>query len=216
MNSIARISFIAFALVALGSPVEAQNLILNGGFESPVIPSNTLQTVTPTSWTAGSFTAIVNGNGSHPALPSPLEGQQYVAVATSQTLSQMFMVAVASEHQLQWFDGAPHEIGGPASVPYTVDVLSETPQIVASATLDALHPEDWIERSISMNLNAGNYTLRFTVAGGGVGGFSPLFDNVSLIVPEPHTVWLIFAAGIMVLRYRIPRPQKLCPALHGI
>jgi hypothetical protein len=179
MHTITRTSFIAFALV--GSSVEAQNLILNGGFESPVIASNSIQIIAPTSWTAGSFGAIVNGNGSNPALPSPLAGQQYAAVATSQTLSQMFMVAVGAEYRLQWFDGAPHEIGGPTSVPYTVEVLSDTSQVVASATLDALHPEDWIERSLDMILGPGNYMLRFSATGAGVpGGFSPLFDSVTL------------------------------------
>jgi hypothetical protein len=188
------------ALALVGSSVNAQNLILIGGFESPTIPSSSQLAVVPTSWTGGANTTIVNGND--PGRPLPLAGQQYVAVATSQTLSQLFTVASAGGYTLQWFDSASHE--ATSSVPYTVNLLSSTSQVVAAANLDAFHVQDWFGRSLNVNLSPGNYTLSFTATGaGGPGGFSPGIDSVSVTaVPEPTTCSLVFAAGLFISGYR--------------
>jgi hypothetical protein len=206
-NAIARAGFLAFTLLC--SPLAAQNLILNGGFESPAIASNSRQATVPTSWTGGPFTVIVNGNGSVAELPFPQEGQQYVGVATSETLSQQFTAMIAGEYQLKWFDSAARE-PGVISVPYTVDVLSDTSQVIASADHNAVHPQDWVKRSLLMNLAPGGYTLRFRATGaGGPGGVSPLFDDVSLAVPEPCTGSILSAIGLVVFARRQNRKRPL-------
>src|SRR5688572_6785221 len=119
MAASTRISFIVAVL--LGSSVEAQNLILNGGFEAPVISGNS-QAIIPTSWTGGSFTQIIKGNGGDPFNAPPIEGQQQIALATSETLSQTFTANIAAAHTLRWFDSAYRAPNVP-NVPYTVTVL---------------------------------------------------------------------------------------------
>ena len=168
--------------VFLGYTTEAQNLIINGSFESPVIQTSSRQIGTPTSWTVGVDAVLINGNGGVAELPLPLEGQQYVSVATSPayTLSQQFTVTSQMDYVLRWFDSTAHESGGSVSAPYSVAVLNSANQTVASASLEAYHPEDWRERTLNMTLSPGTYTLRFTPVGNGPGGLSPLFDNVSL------------------------------------
>ena len=208
MKAITFASLIASAF--MGTSAGAQNLILNGGFESPLIPNNSRQTKTPISWTVGSSAILINGNGGTAIFPLPQEGQQYASVATSPifTLSQNFSVTLGEEYMLQWFDSTAHGAGA-TSAPYSVAVLSTTSQILASANLEAYHPNDWTERSMSMALTPGNYTLRFTPAGNGAGGLSPLFDNVSItIVPEPSTFSLVFVAGLMILGHRKLRSRN--------
>ncbi len=167
------------ACVVFGFSAHAQNLLLNGSFESPVIPSDSQQVMTPTSWTVGVDAHILNGN--YGAFPYPQEEQQSVALANSPafTLSQQFNVTSQMEYVLRWFDSTAHE---PETVPtpYSVAVLTDTLQTVATMILDAFHPEDWRERSLNMTLSPGTYTLRFTPFGNGPGGYATVLDNVSL------------------------------------
>ena len=123
MKAITFASLIASAF--MGTSAGAQNLILNGGFESPLIPNNSRQTMTPISWTVGSSAILINGNGGTAIFPLPQEGQQYASVATSPifTLSQNFSVTLGEEYMLQWFDITAHGAGA-TSAPYSVLRLS--------------------------------------------------------------------------------------------
>lgn len=172
------------ASVLIANSVQTQNLIVNGGFESPVIPTDSRQIMTPTSWTAGGFAVILNGNSGTPMpiFPLPQEGQQFVSIPNSpaHTLSQQFTVTSEMGYVVRWFDSTGHEPES-GSTPYSVAVLTETLQTVASETFEAFHAEGWIERSMCMTLSPSTYVLRFTAFGNGPGGTSPLFDNVSLV-----------------------------------
>lgn len=81
----------------------AQNLLLNGSFESPLIPSNTFQTGTPNDWTSGGpigyiFNGVpANDTGLPGSWPGPEDGLQYVDIGdnSAQSLSQTFTVSSA-------------------------------------------------------------------------------------------------------------------------
>ena len=55
--------------VVIGLSAHAQNLLLNGSFESPAIPANTIAIACPSSWQGSASTRIINGNYSFPDLP---------------------------------------------------------------------------------------------------------------------------------------------------
>ena len=66
----------------MGFSAHAQNLLLNGSFESPSIPANTIQSATPTSWFWGSAAAVLfSGDGGRAGVfPLPQDGQQYADI----------------------------------------------------------------------------------------------------------------------------------------
>jgi hypothetical protein len=193
-----RLSRIFLIVVALQqSSSSAQNLIANGSFEAPVVASNTVQLATPTSWAGGPFGVILNGT--NPSFPTPQDGQQHAAVATSESLSQGFAISSAALYTLRWYDHSGFEPGGPTSAIYSANILDSTSQVVATASHEAFHPGNWAERSLGVNLTPGNYTLSFNMSGSTPGGLSAHIDNVSLTaIPEPPAISLLLAAGLAV------------------
>jgi len=185
------------ASVFVGLPAHAQNQILNGSFESPSIPANTVSVSTPASWLGNSF--IVNGDYS-PGYPLPQVGQQYVGLGNSSFVSQAFTIGSPGTYVLSWYDSTEYNF--PNFSPYSVTVTDSLANTVASANLDAdAHAlRLWTQRSIAMTLAPDTYTLRFQ---GNVAMFgeSSLIDNVSL-VPEPTTLSLLFVAGLMLIGQR--------------
>src|SRR5947209_14521946 len=112
---------------AMGFAAHAQNLLLNGSFESPSIPANSFQRATPTSWIwSGPPALIHNGNSGDPFVwPLPEEGQQFGDIGNESffALSQPFTITNEGFYVLNWFDSAGHA-GVLTSSPYSVVVLS--------------------------------------------------------------------------------------------
>jgi hypothetical protein len=199
-----------FALsTLLISSADAQNLILNGGFESPVIPSNTRQTVVPTSWQGGGFTNMINGQDIDPFRPVAIEGEQQVAIATSEPFSQAFTVTIGGEYLLRWLDSTSHEPGA-ATAPYSIEILSQGAQPIAAGNFDAFHTDAWVERSLSADLAPGDFTLRFlATGGGGPGDLAPGIDGVSMVaIPEPQT-WVLALLGLLLVAGLGRRPLRM-------
>jgi len=160
-------------LVILGAVLAAAtanaNLIVNGSFEDPTQPPNSVSPVMPIpGWGLGT---LFNGNvGSSfplgPAYPLPEDGNQF-ALMSGLPLSQTFTVGSTGQYLLSWFANAP--IDYPLS--YTVS-LTGNPTLtfntgVGSAT--------WSQETELLTLNAGtSYTLSFQ------GNGTNLLDNVSL------------------------------------
>lgn len=201
MNKLLVTFLTASVFVAL--PAHAQNLLLNGSFESPSIPANSVLQTTPDSWLGGNQPTIINGDYS-PGIPLPQDGQQYVSLGhypsepQAGSLSQVFTISSPGTYVLNWYDST--EFNFPNFSPYSVTVTDSLANTVASANLDAdAHTlRLWTQRSIAMTLAPDTYTLRFQglVAASGEGS---LIDNVSL-VPEPSTVLL---AVIALLGFRL-------------
>ncbi|MSU57246.1 MAG: hypothetical protein EXS35_03525 [Pedosphaera sp.] len=99
----------AFVLCGIiGFSAHAQNLLLNGSFESPAIPANAISTATPTSWQGNGspFIRVLNGNYGVPEYSGPQDGQQYAAIGGGAALSQAFTITTAGTYELRWFDNA--------------------------------------------------------------------------------------------------------------
>lgn len=150
--------------VAVGFSAHAQNLILNGSFESPAITANALSYPTvPDSW-LGNNVGILNGTygGIDTLYPLPHSGQQYLHLGSSSFLSQAFTVSSPGKYVLSWFDST--EFNGPDTAsPYSVTVSDSAANTVASKNLDANASSLrlWTQHSIELMLASGTYTLRF-------------------------------------------------------
>lgn len=170
----------------LGLSAAAQNLILNGSFESPVITSNSYQAISPTDWLpSGTPDAFLhNGNSGDPSVwPLPQDGQQFGNVgntASAFSLSQAFTITSPGLYVLRWYDSSGHS-GGFTASPYSMTILSGASQVVVSNNYDAYHATfgAWESHSNQLFLASGTYTLRF-LAGGVYSGLDSLIDNVSL------------------------------------
>jgi hypothetical protein len=180
------------ASALLAAPTHAQDLILNGSFESPTIAANTSSLTTPTSW-SGTQVSIISGDYS-PGYPLPHDGQQYALLGASSVLSQTFTISSPGTYFLKWFDST--EFNGPAAQAlYSVTVADGAANTVASANLDANATalRLWTQRSIELALAPDTYTLRFQ-GNAPEFGEKPLIDSVSVVVPEPSTMSLTVAA----------------------
>jgi hypothetical protein len=153
---------------ALALQGHAQNLIINGSFESPVEPANAFTVAVPTGWSGGVW--IANGTPNN-GFPTPEDGNQYddIGNGNSGPISQTFNVPATGQYSLTWFDN--ESVGCEHS--YTVSVTGNT-----TAGYDSVSTGLWISRSLSVLLNAGESTLVFQPTGGDC---DTLIDNVSLV-----------------------------------
>ena len=148
----------------LGSSTQAQNLILNGSFESPTVPANTFSQTVPDFWIGSGYgngyIGIINGNYG-PLLPLAHSGQQYAHLGYSSSISQAFTVTGPGKYVLSWFDST--EFNGPDQTsPYTVTILDSGANTVVTEDFDANASGLglWTQHSIQLTLASGNYTLQ--------------------------------------------------------
>ena len=161
----------------IGISAQAQNLLVNGSFESPVI--SVISSTPPTGWVFGNSCVLFNG--SYSGFPLPTNGNQYVdfGINSSFSVARTFTVTNSGDYALTWVDNA-HNQFGPAT-PYAVQILS-TPgnssvfSVTLSPSLDV-----WVSRSNSVTLVAGQYIISFTPTQSGA---DRLLDNVSLVANE--------------------------------
>jgi hypothetical protein len=172
---------VVIAMLAAGVWIHAsaQNLILNGDFESPLIPANSIQHATPDSWTWESAVAFIFNGSYGPIWPLPESGQQFLDLGNETTfaLLQSFTVSQAGQFRLDWFDNTAAVPG--FNSPYSVNLLDGSLQPVFQANFDAAHGFTWQSNSILVSLSAGSHTLRLH-AQGFFGGLDTLIDNVSI------------------------------------
>ena len=178
------------AVIGISAP--AQNLLLNGSFESPSLPSNTYNYTAPTAWQANSSdVGMVNGVSSWPngVWPLPEDGQQYVDLGNpgpGDTISQVFTVTNSGVYFLSWFGSAPNYSDGVTSSPYSVTLANnDTTQIVVTTNFDDYHDTPaWGSHSIQLTLNSDSYTLTFSTEAAPFKMNTEL-DNVS-VTPETN------------------------------
>jgi hypothetical protein len=165
--------FLAVSL-ALGSSAYAQPLLLNGSFESPALPANTISLSSPASWQGSGAFRIVNGNYGVPEYPGPHDGQQYAAIGSAgfgSALVQVFTKTNAGTHLLSWFDNTGDH---PDASPYTVTVTKDG-SVIASTNLNASHYAlGWLPHTLQMSLSSGTYSIEFR-------SFVPAFGLATLL-----------------------------------
>jgi hypothetical protein len=197
----------------------AQNLLTNGGFESPTIGASSVSATSPTSWsctlvnfnTGGAF--LVNASaggfmgvtgGGQDSFPAAEQGQQYLAIGNHSVsvVSQVFTVSTPATYLLSWDNSSYGSSPYAAVSPYEVAITNSSSSTVAS--LSSIQPiaDVWTPETMSANLTAGTYTLSFTPAGPN-GDACPLIDSVSLTaIPEPSTLTLLALGGVTILGRR--------------
>ena len=206
MFTFTRHGLVIVAIVTGGclfSCLASANIVLNGGFELPSIPANSIENVTPTDWTG--FSTIFNGTYIEPGStwPSPEEGNQFVDIgnAVGTSLSQTISITTGGSYVLSWYDNTG-EFGGVTGSPYLMKVLDSSLDTVISQSLNAYTGSlNWQMRSLDMVLSPGSYDLAFFPEGVPQ-GLDTLLDNVSLTaaVPEPST-WAMLLLGFAGLGF---------------
>lgn len=203
MKQTHKTTIVLLAVCAMaGYGANAQNLLLNGSFESPSVPTNIISATIPTSWSgSGPLLGMIHGAYGTLYPPLPQDGQQYVALGNSSSLSQVFTISSPGNFTLSWFDSS--EFNGPGQFsPYQVIVTNSIGNTVMNASFDANASGFgvWTPHSIGLALAADTYTLSFY---GNAGFFAErsLLDNVSL-VPEPSSISVVLAAGLTAAGFR--------------
>lgn len=163
-------------------------LIINGSFESPVVPAG-LSSGRPDGWSGtGSFgNGLVHGPGVVQGswqYPDPFEGDQFVDIGTG-SLVAPFTVTTAGDYVLKWYDNSliTGWNGG-----YGVEIRDSALATVVSTAYSYSYltqSPPWRELTLELPaLDVGSYTLSF-----GPGTTYTFLDNVSLapmaVVPEP-------------------------------
>ncbi len=168
------------------------SLILNGSFESHVLPGDGFyQYQSPTFWGGASYFV----RGSNMGWPSPQDGNQFEIVTGGYVLQQQINVPTSGSYILTWWDN------GYVGQAYSMGVSLGSAHYDFSGNGSA----DWNARSITVNLSAGFNTVAF------FGGGNAAIDNVSLeavAVPEPST----YIAGALLF---LPFGAHLVRRLRG-
>jgi len=111
-------------------------------------------------------------------MPLAEDGQQDVSLGDAPNrLFQAVTVAVAGMYELGWYDNTAVP-PGPNTSPYSVDVSTIAGMVMFTNQYDAGHGGVWSNRSATVYLPTGQYSLAFT-AHEPYGGWSTLIDNVS-------------------------------------
>src|SRR6185503_6940747 len=103
--------------------LQAQNLLLNGSFEFPVLPPNTAQITVPTSWESAVLPSLENGVPT-PGYQPPQDGQQWIALGVEGTglgtqSHRHSPLRTGGTYLLTWFDSTPVGLAGPTTSPYS-------------------------------------------------------------------------------------------------
>jgi hypothetical protein len=170
----------------IGISAHAQNLLLNGSFESPSIAPNTYNGYSiPTYWQTGpDGVGMVNGVSSYGGVwPLPEDGEQYAVLGNpgiGDSLSQVFTITDQGYYVLSWFGSAPIYDDGATNSPYSLTVSNASQVVVTSNFDDYNNPPAWVSNSMQMMLSSGQYTLTFQCEAA-ARLENTLLDNVSLL-----------------------------------
>lgn len=186
------------ALLLTASAAHAQNLILNGDFNSPL----------STGWTAtGGAGDVVIQNASPGSVVEIGVGN------TIATLFQSFTLASATSLQVAFDFGTYNPTVNPATGPWRMDVTLKNAgaTTVYSTTVDAFNAsQSGVYRTelsfsgVTSVLPSGTYTLTFAPQSHGW----TTVDNVSVTAtaaPEPTTLALLGLGGLCLARRRSQR-----------
>jgi hypothetical protein len=195
-----RAAAIAFALAAFSASNASADLIVNGGFEDPVIANNSFSYLPSIpGWTLASGPAIEIQN--HVA-GSPFAGQQFVELDSSAN-SSMYqdLTTVAGQTYRLSFVYSPRP--GVAESSNGIDVQWDGSDLGVIKQTGIGHPDTvWTLHSFDLLATSSTTRLQFTAVGtsDSLGGY---LDAVSVnAVPEPSVLALSGIAGLGCLAVR--------------
>jgi choice-of-anchor C domain-containing protein len=195
----------------VGSATGAENLVSNGGFESPVVPTQGSFTIVPNGGTIGPWTVSgIHVDHLRPDWPvsegaqavdlsgSPGAGAVYQILSTEAGQSYLLRFAMAGNFT-PW-DGNPNN-WSPAVKEMEVVWDGE---LVDTVTFDVTGHDasdpGWVYLSYGVTAESSATELRFVSLTGGA--YGPLLDDVSVRVPEPATLAVLAVGGLRLLRRR--------------
>jgi hypothetical protein len=167
------------------------NLIVNGGFEAPVVPPGGATLDLATGWRAEALgpspRQLVHGPDG--GFPNAQDGDQYAALFSCShgMVSQDFAVTGAGRYLLSWWDSTGQG-QGPETAPYQLVVESAPGLAAVLAHLDAFHPGEWRPHALSVQLSPGSYRLSLESSSTACDGPPPLLDGVQLVPDQGASV----------------------------
>ncbi|MBT3199869.1 MAG: PEP-CTERM sorting domain-containing protein [Phycisphaerales bacterium] len=202
-------------LFMVASPTMAGNPIINGGFEDPDIPNNSLANATPTGWTGVNW--FFDGQVGNPAIwPSgSSEGRQYATTgllaSTNFRISEFYQLV-----SITWDATATAKTSASLPVQYNVSLMDAATDasIISNiyyASGGLAGYQTWESESlmpIGMPIEEGDYRLEFSCSG--LQGENLLIDNVVAEevlaevsqTPEPASMVLLLAGSLVALKRR--------------
>ncbi len=207
-----RLTFVAAALVAVSAPSQAQ-LISNGSFETPVVPSASFQGFGTGSsfggWTvvgASGNVAVVSGSFTQNGFNFPAQsGAQWLDLTgTSNTatgVQQTIATVIGSTYSLSFWVGNIVDPNGIFGTTSTVAVLVNGTALASATNTGAGSPtQAWQQFTRSFTATSTLTTLTF-LNGDPSNDTSNGLDNIVLLgptstVPEPSAVGLL-AIGLV-------------------
>lgn len=214
------------AMAAFFSNANAASVLLNGGFEVPVLAPGTFQTISPGSepadfaWTVDSGTVDI---GTLPVSPfieyAAFEGQQGLDLNGTNRgeVFQDFATTIGQAYRLRFaYSDNPFE-AGTSSADVTVSNVADSAELLAFAVSHAsavsapVPDADWVLYDGTFVATGTVSRLRFlstSASNSASGGI--VLDAVSVSpVPVPAAVWLFGGAlGVLIRPARRRRPRS--------
>jgi hypothetical protein len=176
------VCFCAVVLLPAEAAQAGGNLVVNGGFESPVIVPPYQVDVVPTGWT-GDGDLVVQGYAS--AVNSG-DGNQWFDlnpdVSAGTGLSQVISFTAGDSYTFSFlYNGG----GGGTTTAISYSIGSDIAGSVSTAALNVYSGSPWAIFSTTFTASSANETLDFLPNGVWSGGFIDAVQITAAVVPEP-------------------------------
>ena len=206
------VACLGLGLVA-STTAHAQNLITNGGFETPQLSQGSYQYLDGLvdSWFYSGAVLIniaTNSPWTTPSLQTGYFGNQVAGLQFRTSISQNLSASSTGRFDLTWLDAARPAY---SVQDYTVSVFDNSANaVVSSETLTVIPGGNFSQESLVADLVGGDsYTLTFQGLDSGGGDATAFIDNVgfeSAPAPVPGvlplSLWIPFFAGFVWLHRR--------------
>ena len=197
--------------VWLGALVDGKaQIVANGSFETPDIPSNTFQYDPTATWIFTGSSGIIDAPGDAFFGPPAPDGSQYAFLqfdpANAGVFSQTITLSLAGTYELSYMAAGRPDNGSGAGGNLPYQILLDSTIIANDATATG---QPFTNRLSDFVATSGSHTLTFETAAGAAGDNTAFFDIVAIQpVPEPSTAVLFLSGLIAVVAARRISSQR--------